>query len=103
MSLPNKPCYRTTHWKQYNAALKARRSPSVWLDKRMAWFAATSGKLGRSSRSSDAAIQFCLTLKNLFGLALRQPTGLVESILKLCAALHGQFLTSALCAGGSKI
>ena len=60
--------YRTTNWKQYDAALKARGSLTVWLDKRMCWF---------------AAIQFCLTLKNLFGLALRQATELVESVLQL--------------------
>lgn len=84
MTQPNKPRYRTTNWKQYNSALKARGSLSIWLDKRMAWFAAASGKRGRSPKFSDTAIQFCLTLKNLFGLALRQTTGLVESVLQLC-------------------
>ncbi len=84
MTLPCKPRYRTTNWKQYNAALKARGSLTVWLDKRMSWFAAVSGKRGRSPKFSDAAIQFCLTLKNLFGLALRQTTGLVQSVLQLC-------------------
>lgn len=83
MSSPNKPRYRTTNWKQYNAALKARGSLSVWLDKRMTWFAACSGKRGRSPKFSDAAIQFCLTIKNLFGLALRQSTGFVQSLLAL--------------------
>ena len=68
--------YRTTNWKQYNAALKARGSLTVWFDKNMAWFAAASSKRGRSPKFSDAAIQFCLTIKNLFGLALRQFTGL---------------------------
>lgn len=32
---------------------------------------------------SDAAIQACLTLKVVFGMALRQTTGFVESLLKL--------------------
>lgn len=50
----------------------------------MCWFATASGKRGRSRKFSDAAIQFCLTLKNLFGLALRQTTGLAESVLHLC-------------------
>jgi hypothetical protein len=31
-----------------------------------------NGKLGRDQTYSDAAIQFCLTIKGLFGLALRQ-------------------------------
>jgi hypothetical protein len=83
MSQPRKPRYRTTNWKQYNATLKARGSLTVWLDKRMCWFAAASGKPARTPKFSDAAIQFCLTLKNLFCLALRQTTGLVESVLHL--------------------
>ena len=84
MSQPRKPRYRTSNWKQYNASLKARGSLTVWLDKGMCWFATASGKRGRSRKFSDAAIQFCLTLKNLFGLALRQTTGLAESVLHLC-------------------
>ena len=97
MSLSRKSRYRTTNWKQYNAALKARGSLSIWLDKRMAWFAAASGKRGRSPKFSDAAIQFCLTLKNLFGLALRQTTGLVESVLHLCGLASPVPNFSALC------
>ena len=77
----SKPRYRTTNWKQYNAALKARGSLTIWLDEGMSWFAAASGKRGRSPQFSDAAIQFCLTIKNLFGLALRQTTGFVQSLL----------------------
>ena len=45
------------------------------------------GKRGRTPTFSDAAIQFCLTIKGLFGLALRQAMGMgmgmVESLLKL--------------------
>jgi hypothetical protein len=48
----------------------------------MAWFAAKSGKRGRSQTFSDAAIQFCLSIKCLFGLPLRQSIGMVESLLK---------------------
>ena len=49
----------------------------------MAWFADGSGKRGRSLTYSDSAIQFCLSLKCLFGLHLRQSIGLVESLLEL--------------------
>lgn len=83
----SKPRYRTTNWKQYNAALKARGSLTIWLDRGMSWFAAASGKRGRSPQFSDAAIQFCLTIKNLFGLALRQTTGFVQSLLALSGLL----------------
>ena len=49
----------------------------------MTWFAAVSGKRGRRPKFSDAAIQFCLTLKNLFRWGLHDATGLVESVLQL--------------------
>lgn len=49
----------------------------------MRWLSVPSGRLGRPMRFSDSAIEVCLTLKAVFGLALRQVTGLVESLLKL--------------------
>jgi len=49
----------------------------------MGRFAAANDKRGRSPKFSGTAFSF-LTLKDLFGLALRQTTGLVESVLKLC-------------------
>ncbi len=83
--MPKQPSkqYRTQNWSAYNAALKSRGSLSIWLDKEMAWFAAGTGKRGRQPTYSDAAIQFCLSLKCLFGLPLRQSIGLVESLLQL--------------------
>lgn len=75
--------YRTTNWKTYNAALKARGDLSIWLNKDMQWRAPASGKRGRNQTFSDAAIQFCLTIKCLFGLPLRQTLGLVQSLLKM--------------------
>lgn len=49
----------------------------------MTWDAAPTGKRGRQPDYSDAAIQTCLTMKVLFGMALRQTTGFVESLLRL--------------------
>ena len=49
----------------------------------MIWEAAPTGKRGRQPDYSDAAIQTCLTMKVLFGMALRQTTGFVESLLRL--------------------
>lgn len=75
--------YRTTNWKAYNAALKARGDLTIWLDSGLQWLAPPTGKRGRSQTFSDAAIQFCLTIKCLFGLPLRQTLGLVQSSLKM--------------------
>jgi transposase len=49
----------------------------------MTWDAAPISKLGRQQTCSDTAIQTCLTMKVLFGMALRQTTGFVESLLRL--------------------
>ena len=49
----------------------------------MSWEAAASGRRGRRQSYSDAAIQTCLSMKVLFGMALRQTTGFVESLLRL--------------------
>lgn len=85
MSEPVQPKtrYKTTNWTEYNAALKARGSLTIWLDKDMQWYASTSGKRGRHHTFTDAAIQFCLSIKCLFGLALRQSLGLIQSLLEL--------------------
>lgn len=75
--------YKTTNWAAYNAALKARGSLTIWLNKDMQWYATASCKRGRQRVFSDAAIEFCLSIKCLFGLPLRQSLGLVESLLQL--------------------
>ena len=49
----------------------------------MIWDAAPTGKRGRRQTCSDTAIQTCLTMKVPFGMALRQTTGFVESLLRL--------------------
>lgn len=49
----------------------------------MLWYAPASGQRGRQHIFSDAAIQFCLSIKSLLGLALRQSLGLIQSLLRL--------------------
>ena len=96
MSRPTPPAYKTRNWPVYNEALKRRgsltihwsaddcfQSPQGWFDPAMTWEAAPTGKRGRQPDYSDAVIQACLTMKVLFGMALRQTTGFVESLLHL--------------------
>jgi len=71
------------NWKAYNAALKARGSLLIWLDPAMNWHGTTNGKRGRSPTFSDEAIQFCLSIKCLFSLPLRQAMGMTQSLLQL--------------------
>ena len=83
MLKPTPKKYRTTNWREYNRSLKQRGAMLLWIDKEMDWLAPASGKRGRGGKYSDAVIQFCLMVKNLFGLALRQVTGMVASLFKL--------------------
>ena len=83
MMKPSPARYRTPNWPSYNAALRKRGSLLVWLDKDMFWLAPPDGGPGRPAVFSDAAIQFCLTIKVLFKLPLRQTTGMVESLLRM--------------------
>ncbi len=83
MSRPSPPVYKTRNWPAYNEALRRRGSLTIWFDPAMAWEAAPTGKRGRQPDYSDAAIQTCLTVKLLLGMALRRTTCLVESLLRL--------------------
>ena len=83
MSKPSPAWYRTTNWSEYNAALRWRGFLLIWLDGEMEWLAPASHRPGRPQTFLDAAIQFCLSIKVLFGLALRQAIGMVEGLLRM--------------------
>ncbi|MDF3605995.1 IS5 family transposase [Paracoccus sp. DMF-8] len=83
MSNPERSRYRRTNWTSCKDALRRRGSLPIWLDKDMVWLAPGAGRNGRPPVFSDAAIQFCLMVKVLFGLPLRQTTGMVASILSM--------------------
>jgi hypothetical protein len=56
-------------------ALMRRGALAIWFDPARTWTAAATGRRGRQSDNSDAAIRTCLTMKVLSGMALRQTTG----------------------------
>ena len=64
-------------------ALRQQGSLGIWVDPETQWQAEPTGKRGRQTVFTDAAMQTCLTPRSLFGLPLRQTTGLVASLLKL--------------------
>jgi hypothetical protein len=83
MSKPPPARYRTTNWSSYNTSLRKRGSLLIWVDKDMTWRAPRDGRPGRPAVFSDAAIQFCLSIKILFKQPLRQTSGMVASLLRL--------------------
>jgi hypothetical protein len=83
MSKPSPARYRTTNWSGYNASLRKRGSLLIRVDRDMTWRAPRGGRPGRPPTFSDAAIQFCLSIKVPFKRPLRQTAGMVASLLKL--------------------
>jgi len=49
----------------------------------MRWHGGVTGKRGRGPKYSKAAIQFCLTMKSLYSLPLRQAMGMTQCLLRL--------------------
>src|SRR3954452_13017945 len=77
--------HRVTNWAEYDAALCARGSLTVWFTPEAvaAWAAAPRTTRGGQASYSDLAIATALTLRAVFRLALRQTEGLISSILQL--------------------
>ncbi|MGB3246742.1 MAG: IS5 family transposase [Sulfitobacter sp.] len=82
-SRPTPPTYKTRNWPAYNEELKRRGSLTIWFDPEIIWEATLTCRRGRQQTYSDPAIQTCFSMKVLFGMALRQTTGFVESLLRL--------------------
>ena len=74
-----------TDWAEYDAALRARGSLTIWFTAEAieAWRAEPRTTRGGQPRYSSLAIATALTLRAVFRLALRQTEGLIASILAL--------------------
>jgi hypothetical protein len=73
--------YRVTNWREYNRALVARGSITLWIDEAVVagWGAAG----GKGWRYSDMAILCALGLRVVFGLTLRQTQGFLCDLTRL--------------------
>nr|WP_272929439.1 transposase [Rhodovulum sulfidophilum] len=105
MSGPTSPTYRTRNWPAYSKpvreplvpsppahAPKRRGSLTIWFAPEMSWDAAPTGRRGRQQTYSDAAIQTCLSMKVLFGMALKHGAGRGKSTFMV--ADHGNAATA---------
>jgi hypothetical protein len=82
----NKRRYRIRNWRDYNKALVARGSLTLWIDERAVgkWRdTASPARRGRRRTYSDLAVTCALTLREVYGLPLRSTQGLVSSMLRL--------------------
>lgn len=80
-----KEVYKLRNWSEYNASLKNRGKLTIWLsdDVKSAWLYNGTQKPGGEVIYSDVAIEFCLTMKHLYGLGYRQTEGFVEDLFDL--------------------
>lgn len=78
--------YKPRDWKAYNASLCRRGSLVLWLEEAVYRHWRDISRLGKvvgEKQYSDLVIEFCLTIKQVYNLALRQCTGFIKSILAL--------------------
>ena len=80
-----KPRYRVTNGPEYDAALRRRGSLTVWFTDEAiaAWRAEPRTTPGGQPHYSALAITTALTMRAVFGLALRQTEGLIGSVIDL--------------------
>lgn len=87
-----KTAYKITNWKQYNAALVARGSVTVWLSEDVlgSWQSyekpAKGSKGGHPKTYSDLAIETALTIREVYHLTFRATEGFVSSLLAMMGA-----------------
>lgn len=86
MTTKKKQQYRIRNWPDYNKALVARGSLTIWLDTRATetWLdRSCPARRGRRRTYTDAAILCALLLREAYHLPLRSTQGLVHSVLRL--------------------
>ncbi len=77
--------YKISNWPTYEAGLRQRGSVTLWLseDVRSSWCHTGRRKPGGTRVYSDAAIETFWTIRMIYGLALRQTEGFIESLFEL--------------------
>ena len=76
-----KATYRASNWREYNAALVERGSLTLWIDE--AVIARWHSVSGKGAVYHDDAIVCALSLRSVFGLALRQTQGFLRSLARM--------------------
>ena len=77
--------YKVSNWSAYEAGLRQRGSVTIWIteDAKRGWYHRGRRKPGGKRVYSDAAIETFWMISMIYGLALRQTEGFVESLFKL--------------------
>jgi hypothetical protein len=84
--MKKKTTYRTRNWREYNAALRARGSLTIWISEQALthWIAQEkTGAPGASETYTDLAIETMALVQAIYSLPGRQTAGLLASLFKL--------------------
>ena len=79
--------YRVRNWREYEAGLRKRGDLTLWFSEEAiaVWRAPTGEKPGGQPVYSDLVFEAGLTVRLVYGLALRQTEGFLQSISRLLA------------------
>ena len=82
--------YRVRNWPEYEKGLRARGDVTIWFSEEAStnWISKSTGARGGQRLYSDLAIEASLTIRTVFGLALRQTEGFVGSLLRMLGLDH---------------
>jgi len=82
--------YRVRNWRQYEQGLRSRGDVTIWFSEEVTAnrISKSTGGRGGQRLYSDLAIKTSLTLRTVFGLALRQTEGFVGSLLNILGFDH---------------
>ncbi|MDZ7768653.1 MAG: transposase [Woeseiaceae bacterium] len=77
--------YRVRNWREYEAGLCKRGDLTIWFSEVALrdWHPPVGAKPGGQRRYSDTAIETALTVRAVYGLALRQTEGFLRSVARL--------------------
>jgi len=82
--------YRVRNWRQYEQGLRSRGDVTICFSEEVTanWISKSTGGRGGQRLYSDLAIKTSLTLRTVFGLALRKTEGFVGSLLNILGFDH---------------
>jgi IS5 family transposase len=101
----SKDKYKVTNWSSYNKGLKQRGSITLWISSNLSeqWKWAGASKRGGQYAFSDVAIELCLTIGKVYGLALRQTEGFIGSFFDRCGWSLAVPCYTTLCRRGQRL
>lgn len=76
--------YKVVNWSSYNKSLKERGKITIWLPNNLPelWYCTTEETVVGKQKYSNVAIEFCMTIKQLYCLPYRQAEDFIEDIFK---------------------